>query len=46
MGGALDHIISAINPVEIHNIRKNRYTMAQANDLLLQNGLPPLYRNE
>lgn len=27
-GGALDHIISAINPVEIHNIRKNRYTVA------------------
>ena len=25
---------------------QNKYTMAQANDLLLQNGLPPLYRNE
>ena len=25
---------------------QNKYTMAQANDLLLQNDLPPLYRNE
>lgn len=25
---------------------QNKYTMAQANDLLLQNGLPLLYRNE
>ena len=25
---------------------QNKYTMVQANDLLLQNDLPPLYRNE